>query len=161
MAREPIPTWCFVLVVVRHEGRFLLVQECDRRWYLPAGRVEPGESFAEAACRETLEEGGIEVQLTGVLRVEHSPGLEGARLRVVFLAEPAGNTLPKSVTDEESLGAMWGTLDDLKALALRGEEVAAIIRYVASGGPVLPLSVIQPEGSAFHVEVLARVAESG
>src|SRR5262245_12738980 len=81
MAREPIPTWCFALVVVRKGDQFLLVHEKKKNqpWYLPAGRVEPGESFAEAAVRETLEEAGIPIRLTGVIRVEHSPGPYGAR----------------------------------------------------------------------------------
>ena len=76
MGRDPIPTSYFALVVVQHGDRFLLVQERKhgQRWHLPAGRAEPGESLAEAAERETLEESGVKVRLTGVLRVEHSPG---------------------------------------------------------------------------------------
>lgn len=74
MAREPIPTWCFAVVVVRRGDRFLLVHERKhgQLWYLPAGRVEPGESFATAACRETLEEAGVPIRVTGLIRVEHS-----------------------------------------------------------------------------------------
>ena len=47
MPREPIPTWCYALVVVRRGERFLLVHESShgQLWYLPAGRVEPGETF--------------------------------------------------------------------------------------------------------------------
>jgi phosphatase NudJ len=58
MSRTPIPTWYFVLVVVRSEDRYLMVQERKhgQLWYLPAGRVEPGETFVKAALRETLEE---------------------------------------------------------------------------------------------------------
>jgi 8-oxo-dGTP pyrophosphatase MutT (NUDIX family) len=62
--REPIPTWFFVLVVVRKENRFLLIQEAkaDQPWYLPAGRVEFGEDFITAAKRETQEEAGINIE---------------------------------------------------------------------------------------------------
>ena len=58
MVHSGIETHCFVLVVVRRADRFLLVQErkYDQRWYLPAGRVEPNETFFQAAARETLEE---------------------------------------------------------------------------------------------------------
>src|ERR1043166_6104901 len=109
LAREPIPSWFFVLVVVRKGDRFLLVHERKhgQLWYLPAGRVEPGESFVAAAERETLEETGVPVRLTGVLRVEPPPSAPAARLRVVFAAEPRDDTPPKSVADEESLGAAW------------------------------------------------------
>jgi hypothetical protein len=38
MPRDPIPTWFFVLVVVRLDNRFLLVHEAThgQLWYLPA-----------------------------------------------------------------------------------------------------------------------------
>ena len=64
MAREPIPTFCFSLVVVQLGRRYLVVREASRGnlWYLPAGRVEPGETFQEAAIREAYEEAGIEVK---------------------------------------------------------------------------------------------------
>src|SRR5437016_11527969 len=98
MAREPIPTWFFALVVVRSGHRYLLVHENKhgQLWYLPAGRVEPGESFIEAARRETLEETGVPVVLEGILRVEHSPLRDGsgARLRVLFVARPQDDTPP-------------------------------------------------------------------
>ncbi len=153
MAREPIPTWCFAVVVVRRGERFLLVHERKhgQLWYLPAGRVEPGETFADAAFRETLEESGIAVRVVGILRVEHSPGALGARLRVVFLAEPSDDTSPKSVADEESLGAMWVSLDELAEYSLRGEEVRELLAYVAGGGAVYPLTLLQAEGQPYRV----------
>lgn len=151
MARDPIPTWCFVLVVVRRGEEFLLVHERKhgQRWYLPAGRVEGGESFAAAACRETLEESGVPVKLTGIIRVEHSPSRDAARLRVLFLAEPVGDTALKSTPDEESLGAAWVTLEELGQYELRGREVSELFAYVAAGGAVYPLSLLQPEGMPF------------
>ena len=51
-------------------GRFLLVQEfADIGFWLPGGRVDPGESFQEAAIREAKEEAGVDVKLTGIMRV--------------------------------------------------------------------------------------------
>lgn len=38
--------------------------------YLPAGRVDYGESFPTGAIRETQEEAGIPVTLSGVLRIQ-------------------------------------------------------------------------------------------
>lgn len=61
MSNRPSPTWAIALVVVRDEDRFVLVDEHrDRGWYLPAGRVDPGETLAEGARREVLEESGLE-----------------------------------------------------------------------------------------------------
>jgi 8-oxo-dGTP pyrophosphatase MutT (NUDIX family) len=151
MARDPILAWCFSVVVVRLGRRFLLVHERKHgaRWYLPAGRLEKGESFAEAARRETFEEAGIHVQLDGVLRVEHSPSPDGsARLRVLFLAHPADDAEPKSVPDEDTLGAGWFTLDEIAKLPLRGDEVIHLLREVDEGAPVHPLGLLQVEGAS-------------
>ncbi len=152
MARDPIPTWCFSIVVVRRADQFLLVHERKhgQLWYLPAGRVEPGETFEAAARRETLEESGIPVQIVGVLRMEHTPLTSGARLRVVFLAEPVDNTRPKSVPDDESLGAAWVRLEELTNYPLRGEEVRELLAYVSAGGAVYPIGVLQAEGMPFQ-----------
>lgn len=145
MSRVPFEAWLFAVVIVRKADKFLLVHERDRRWYLPAGRVEPGESFAAAARRETLEEAGVPIRLTGVLRVEPTPSAHSLRLRVVFVAEPADDTPPKQLPDEESLGAAWVTLDELPRYPLRGHDVYDYFAYVAAGGAIAPLSVLAPE----------------
>src|SRR5437763_7045181 len=154
MAREPIPTWFFALVVVRRGDDFLLVHERKhgQRWYLPAGRVEPGEDFEAAACRETLEETGVPIRLTGVIRVEYTPWPDGARFRVLFLGEPRDATPPKSIPDAESLGAAWVNLRDLHRYDLRGADVEDLFRYVADGGTICPLRVLAAEGSPMKVD---------
>jgi len=152
MAREPIPTWFFVVVIVRLGRRFLLIQEAkhEQRWYFPAGRIEPGETILEAARRETLEEAGIPIEAEGFLRIEHSVLPNGlARVRFLILAHPADDTPPKSQPDEESLRAMWVTRDALDQLSLRSSEVRQVIDYLSSGAPVYPLSLVVPEYSPY------------
>jgi 8-oxo-dGTP diphosphatase len=57
-------------VWVHHDGAVLLVRhEGETAWSEPGGKVEPGESFREAALRETAEETGVTVSITGVLTV--------------------------------------------------------------------------------------------
>src|SRR5215210_4098526 len=109
MGREAIPTWYFVLVVVRLGQRFLLVHERKhgQRWYLPGGRVEPGESLTMAARRETLEESGIPVKIEGILRIQHTPSVEGTRVRVIFVARPQDETPTKNQPDSDTLGSAW------------------------------------------------------
>lgn len=155
MAREPIPTWYFAVVVVRRADRFLLVHECKhgQKWYLPAGRVEPGETIIAAARREVLEETGVPVRIVGLLRFEHSPQQQAARVRVVFLAEPADATAPKSVPDDESLEAAWVSAADLAEYPLRGDEVRELITYVAAGGSAYPVSLLQAEGMPYRAEM--------
>jgi phosphatase NudJ len=148
VAREPIPTWFFALVVVRRDDGFLVVHETEhgQLWWLPGGRAEPGETLAQAACREALEETGVPVVLEGVLRLEHTPLPAAARVRAVFVARPADDTPPKSTPDEHSLEARWVSLDELAALPLRGEEVRAMFEAVARGAAIHPLEVLAREG---------------
>lgn len=151
MARDPIPTWFFAVVVVRRGDRFLLVHERKhgQLWYLPAGRVEANETFVAAAERETLEESGIPVRLDGVIRIEHTAAGGAARVRVIFAAHPVDDTPPKSAPDDESLGAAWVGLDELDGYPLRGDEVRELMQYLSAGGAVYPLSLIQAEGMPF------------
>jgi ADP-ribose pyrophosphatase YjhB (NUDIX family) len=152
MSRTPAATWFFSLVVVRRGDRFLLVHERKhgQTWYLPAGRVEPGEELATAALRETLEETGVEVELEGILRVEHNPGVEATRVRVFYLARPLGDCAPKQAPDEHSLAARWVTLEEMRRLPLRGHEVLEIFTAVAAGAPVAPLDLIVQEGAPWR-----------
>lgn len=147
MAREPIPTWFFSLVVVRKGDKFLLVHETKhgQLWFLPAGRAEAGESLMAAACRETLEESGVPVVLEGILKFQHTPMHSGARVRALFLAKPADDTPPKSTADEHSLEAQWFTLAEMRQLPLRGPEVHAICAWVANGATAYPLDIIGSE----------------
>jgi ADP-ribose pyrophosphatase YjhB (NUDIX family) len=144
-ARDPIPTWFFVLVVVRDGDRFLLVQENkpDRPWYIPAGRVEPGESLIEAAAREALEETGLPVEIERVIRIDHTPFPENvARVRVYLVARPAADHPPKSNPDRHSLQAAWFRLDEIRELPLRGEEAYLLCEYVAMDAPLYSLDVL-------------------
>ncbi len=155
--------YAFALVVVRSEvtGKFLLVQEFGASgWWLPGGRIDPGEGFAVAACRECEEEAGIAIEITGILRIEFSPSelqqqkkssrTPYARMRVVFLGKPKDPLqLPKGIADYESVGAAWATAEEVEhALPLRGNEPRTWIPYVAKGGPVYPLSLLTVEGTA-------------
>lgn len=143
-----VPTWFIVLVVVQDGDRYLVVQEAKHSpgsWYLPAGRAESGETLVEAACRETLEEAGVPIEVTGVIRLEHSPARIGARVRALFTARPTGSTAPRTTADEHSLGARWVTLEELATMRMRGEEARDLIRYVANRGPIYPLALLADE----------------
>jgi phosphatase NudJ len=145
--RGPTPTWYFALVVVRQADRFLLVQErkYGQSWTIPGGRVEPGETLTDAAVREALEETGIHVRLDGVVRIEHAPVSGGARMRVIYSGAPIDDSPPKSVADDESLGAAWLTLDEIRARPHRGHELLALLEGIASGQTIHPLSLLGRE----------------
>ncbi len=73
-------------------------------WDLPAGFLDPHESFEEGALREGHEESGLEIELTELAGVYSSPA--GNAVAVVYRArprDPAGEVIP----DHESTEHAW------------------------------------------------------
>jgi 8-oxo-dGTP diphosphatase len=65
-------------VITDGAGRVLLVQRLQPpdagSWSVPGGRVEPGETTAQAAAREVREETGLDVSVGAVLGRVRVPG---------------------------------------------------------------------------------------
>lgn len=122
-------------------------------FWLPGGGVDAGEDLATGAIRETKEEGGVDVRVTGVVNLSYKPrtaenGSKYVRISAVFLAEPVDERQPaKSIPDFESAGAVWATCDEVREMhaagKLRGWEPACWIPFVAEGGFVAPLSILE------------------
>jgi len=152
-SREEVSSlYAFSLVMCRHPetGRYLLVQEfAHQGFWLPGGRVNPGETLTEAAVRETQEEAGVAVELKGVLSIEYHPIRDRARgsyvrLRVIFYAEPLDlAATPKCIPDYESLGAVWASAEEITRIKLRSEfELKQWVPYLEQGGDIYPLELL-------------------
>lgn len=62
------------LLVVEGSGAILLQRRCDTgQWALPGGAQDIGETAAQCAIRECLEETGINAEITGFLGVYTNP----------------------------------------------------------------------------------------
>ena len=59
-------------VVIGPDGVIALIHQ-KKKWTLPKGRVDPGESVSRAALREVLEETGLRASVWEYLGVAHSP----------------------------------------------------------------------------------------
>jgi len=137
-------TVLIVLVVVPHDGRYLIVEERDGTFFLPAGKVEPGENLIAAAVRETAEEAGVLVGLRGLLGFDHSQLGDGTtKMRFAFVGYPALGA-PKRLPDQHSRGAGWFTKLELERLPLRHREVLTWIERYELGTPLLPCTAYQP-----------------
>lgn len=118
-------------------------------WSIPGGAQELGETLAEAACRELLEETGITVTLGPVVEVVDSITRdEAGRVRfhytlVDFVAEwVAGEPTPGG----DCAGCAWVPLSDLAGHSMWAETRRVIHRAHSlrgHGGPA-PLSVPRP-----------------
>lgn len=138
---SPYMRFVGIALVVTTRGREYVSVKEHTGWYLPAGRVDYGEAFTVGAIRETLEEAGIPVRLTGIYRIEQC----AMRMRVIFGAETIDNTPLKTIPDEETLTAEWVTVESLSKLRLRSNEVMSIFKWVDNGAPLYPIDLYEGE----------------
>ena len=137
-----------VATVIEDQGRFLFTEELidgQPRLNQPAGHLEANESLLDAARRETLEETGWEVELTGVtgIYLYTAPSNGVTYQRVCFSACPLRH-LPEHPLDEGIIGPKWMTREELIAneASWRSELVLRCIDdYLSTGS--FPLEVIR------------------
>ena len=108
-----------VATIIEDQGRFLLVEELKGgRLVLnqPAGHLEADESLRQAALRETLEETGWDVELTGVVGIYlyTAPSNGVTYQRVCFAAKPLHHHADRSL-DTDITGTLWLSRDELMA----------------------------------------------
>ena len=87
---------------------------------MPGGEVDPGESLAEAALRETREETGLDVELRGLVGAYSRPNWHSSMHVVLFAAEPVGGELRPDPA--EALAAGWFAHDALPVPLLLGQR---------------------------------------
>lgn len=112
-------------VIVR-DGKILMVKEakkkCYGQWNFPAGHVDELEKITDAAIRETYEETGCKVKLTGVLPILTSYGKDGeTRVHFRFTADILEENI--KFDEEEILDVQWIDFEKVKNMTsneLRG-----------------------------------------
>lgn len=136
-----------VAVITERNGRYLTVEEHSNGAIVfnqPAGHVEEGESLFEAARRETLEETGYEVTLTGFIGIYTfvAPANGVTYYRFCFSGEVVRHRTEQ--LDEGIIAAHWLSLEELEARheQLRSPLVMACIRDYRAG-PIYPLNLVQ------------------
>src|ERR1700722_4501912 len=108
------------VVVVNDAAEILLIRRTDNgNWALPGGGIDLGESVAQAAVRETLEESGINCAITGIVGIYSDPrhvilytsnGEARQKFSIVLPARPLSGQLPPS---SESSEVRWVPATDL------------------------------------------------
>jgi 8-oxo-dGTP pyrophosphatase MutT (NUDIX family) len=139
------PPHVTVATVVQRDDTFLLVEEHDADltvYNQPAGHLDPGENLFEAAVRETLEETGWVVELTGFIGLYqyYSAHNDTTYLRVCFAADPVRQETTE--LDPDIIAAHWLTLADLDKLPMRSPLVQQCL-HDATARPTLPLDLVQ------------------
>ncbi|MFD4246477.1 NUDIX hydrolase [Streptomyces sp. NPDC058525] len=130
-------------VVVDDDGRVLLQRRTDNgMWALPGGKMELGESIGDCAVRETFEETGITVEITGIVGTYTDPGhvfaYDDGEVRQEFsiclTARPIGGSLRVS---DESFEVAWFAPDAVDGLPMVPSIRKRISDWRAGHGPVV------------------------
>ncbi|MEK3856209.1 NUDIX hydrolase [Cytobacillus sp. FSL H8-0458] len=104
-----------------------------KRWSVPSGGLEEGETFEECCIREVREETGFEVKVIRPIYKKESSGVEVRYFEVEIIGGKA------TIQDPEHLiyDIAWKSIEELKALELSfPEDLAFLITLpsVAYGG---------------------------
>ena len=93
-------------VIVQHNGKIVLLRRGispqKGKWVTPGGYVDRGERVEDAAIRETREECGLDVEITGLHGIYSYTGY--VQVVVVYLARYLSGTLAPM---DETLEARW------------------------------------------------------
>ncbi|MFJ4791320.1 NUDIX domain-containing protein [Kitasatospora purpeofusca] len=112
------------VVVVDDAGRVLLQRRTDNgMWALPGGAMEIGESIAGCGVRETREETGIDIEITGIVGTYTDPrhvfayddGEVRQEFSICLLGRPLGGEL---LVSDESHEVAWFSPAETDGLAM-------------------------------------------
>lgn len=130
---------CAGALVVRH-GKVLLVRRAIEPFYgfwdIPGGFCEADEHPTQTAIRETREETGLEIELTGLLGLWMDRYEDTTTLNVYYLARPLAHGLR---VGSDANGAAWFAPGALPAKIAFANGRLALDTWAAGDGPPLHL----------------------
>ncbi|MET8655123.1 NUDIX hydrolase [Nocardia aurea] len=110
---------------VQQDDSVLLICRSDNgNWSMPGGAHDPGESLSRTAVRETQEETGVDIRLTGIVgiftdptHVIHYTSNDEVRqeFTVVYRGEPVGGSPTPS---SESTRVEWVPIERISTLPM-------------------------------------------
>ena len=113
------------VIVLDSDNRILMVKHDHPErtvWMVPGGGIEEGESSAQAAAREVLEETGLEVEITGLIWHVEEVSERGQRFVNFFRAKVTGGEL--GLGSDPELAENEQVLTDIRFMTR--EEVAEL-----------------------------------
>src|SRR5580700_5648302 len=126
---------CVGAVVTDGRGRLLLIQRGHEPgaglWSLPGGRIEAGETDAEALVREMEEETGLTVEPGRLIGSVRRPGRDGD---VIDIRDYAATVIAGTLrAGDDAADAMWASVADLGSLAVTDGLVEALTTWRVLG----------------------------
>jgi len=119
---------CSATIFDQQREKVLLTRRTDNgRWCLPGGRMESGESAAEACEREVLEETGLKVRVTRLIGVYSDPDQlviypDGNKVFFVILGFEAEVIEGKLGLSDETTNAGYFSLAEMESMPMHGRH---------------------------------------
>ena len=133
MSRSVIP--CVGAVVTDAQGRLLMIKRGHEPgaglWSIPGGRIEPGETDAEALVREMLEETNLTIEPGRLLGRVQRPGPRGAVIDIRdYAATVTGGTLQAG---DDAADVRWVAVAELDSLEITEGLIEALTGWGVLG----------------------------
>lgn len=137
------PTAVNTIVLSRNRTHVLLMKRRDFRvWSLPGGRIDRGETWDQAAIRETEEETGVRVRVDRHVGDYHRPQYPGGTLDRVCTARVVGGAVAQR--GPETADVRWFPVDGLPRKLLPFHRISVLDAFADRLSPVIRTQLYPP-----------------
>lgn len=125
-----------VAIINDRKELLMLHRKDNKKWTMPGGTMEFGESMTDCALREVKEESGLNVEIKDIIgtytdpniRVGYSDGEVRQEFTIVYYGEVQGYDVK---LDEESNNYVWVSFDQVLELPLADSQRRRLIDVMA------------------------------
>jgi 8-oxo-dGTP diphosphatase len=126
---------CVGAVLTDEQGRLLMIKRGHEPgaglWSIPGGRIEPGETDAEALVREMLEETNLSIAPGRLLGLVQRPGLGGTVIDIRdYAATVVGGTLRPG---DDAADVRWVAATEMDSLEITEGLIEALTEWGVLG----------------------------
>jgi 8-oxo-dGTP pyrophosphatase MutT (NUDIX family) len=134
---------CSATIFDENREKVLLTQRTDNgRWCLPGGRMESGESAAEACEREVWEETGLKVRVTRLIGVYSNPDQlviypDGNKAFFVVMNFEVEILQGELGISDETTAFGYFSLDEMESMPMHGEHKTRVEDAMLGGDTLI------------------------
>ena len=130
-----------VAILNDRQELLMLHRKDNKKWTMPGGTMEFGESMTECALREVKEESGLQINILDIIGTYTDPNIRVAysdgEIRQEFSILYFGKAIDYDVSiDDESSQYQWVSLENALKLPLAESQrrrISDVIEYIKTG----------------------------